>query len=231
MTAFQLDMKVEGITVPILREAIAAAKVARIHILGRMARCTPPPRGALLPTAPRVGRTRIDPSKAGGVIGAGGKNIRAVCEQTGATDIQIDAEGVVTITAPNQSALDAAMACVVGSVTELVAGTVFRGARVTSVLEFGALVEILPGKVGLCHVSELALQRVENVASVVKEGDLVDVKLLEINAKGQLRLSRRAVLEAASGVPGLAAHRPAAAAPPATPPPPRRESRITRVGA
>lgn len=184
VTAFQMDIKVEGITQAILRDALAAARVGRAHILGRMGACAPPPRGALSAATPRVGRLTIDPAKAGALIGAGGKNVRAICDATGATDIQIT-DGTVSITAPSQAALDAALAAVRGAVTDVVVGTVFRGARVTALLEFGALVEMLPGKVGLCHISELSVQRVETVAAVVKEGDLVDVKLIEVTPKAR----------------------------------------------
>ena len=222
ITAFQMDIKVEGITLDILEQALAAAKVGRVHILERMGAASPPPRGDLSPLAPRVGRTRIDPSKSGMVIGAGGKNIRSICDTTGATDIQIDEAGTVTISAPSQAALDAALALVRGMCIELEVGAIYRSVVVQSLTDFGAFVELAPGKTGLLHVSELALTRVEAVSDVVKPGDLVDVKLLEINARGQLRLSRRAVLEADGGV---------AAAPPAPPTPapaaPRRESRVT----
>ena len=201
ITAFQMDIKCEGITLELLKQALAAAHVGRLHILERMAAASPPPRGSLSTQAPRVGRMRIDPSKSGMVIGAGGKNIRSICDSTGATDIQIDESGAVTITAPSQAALDAALAIVRGTCVELEVGTIYRGVSVVSLTDFGAFVELAPGKTGLLHVSELALSRVEVVSDVVKPGDLVDVKLLEINARGQLRLSRRAVLEADGGVP------------------------------
>ena len=222
ITAFQLDIKVEGITVKLLEQALAAAKIGRTHILQRMSAASPPPRRTLSPQAPRVGRLRIDPSKSGMVIGAGGKNIRSICESTGATDIQIDETGAVTITAPSQEALDAALGIVRGTCVELEVGTIYRDVSVVSLTDFGAFVELAPGKVGLLHVSELALTRVEVVADVVKPGDRVDVKLLEVNARGQLRLSRRAVLEADGAVAP-----PAPPSPPATPPPPRREPRVT----
>jgi polyribonucleotide nucleotidyltransferase len=223
ITAFQMDIKVEGITIAILKQALAAAHVARTHILERMAAASPAPRGNLSPLAPRVGRMRIDPAKSGMVIGAGGKNIRSICESTGATDIQIDETGAVTITAPSQAALDGALAIVRGTCVELEAGSVYRGVPVVSLTDFGAFVELAPGKTGLLHISELALTRVEVVSEVVKPGDLVDVKLLEINARGQLRLSRRAVLELDGGIP---AGPPAPATPP-PPPAPRREPRVT----
>jgi polyribonucleotide nucleotidyltransferase len=219
ITAFQMDIKVEGITLDILKQALTAAQVGRTHILQRMAAASPAPRNSLSAFAPRVGRTRIDPAKAGMVIGSGGKNIRSICDATGATDIQIDEAGVVTITAPSQAALDGALAIVRGTCVELEVGTVYRGVAVLSLTDFGAFVELAPGKTGLLHVSELALTRVEAVSDVVKPGDLVDVKLLEINARGQMRLSRRAVLELDGGI----APSPPA---PATPPPPRREPRV-----
>ena len=198
ITAFQMDIKVEGITLDILTQALAAARKGRMHILDRMAHADPPPRKELASSAPRVGCLRIDPSKSGMVIGAGRKTIRGICETTGCTDIQIDEEGNVTITAPSQSALDAAMAVVRGMTTELTVGEVYRGCKVVTLTDFGAFVEVLPGKSGLLHISELDVKRVAAVTDVVKVGDLVDVKLLEIKNGGQLRLSRRAVLEAAA---------------------------------
>ena len=225
ITAFQMDIKVEGITLEILKQALAAARVGRLHILERMAAASPPPRSMMSPDAPRVGRTRIDPGKAGMVIGPGGKNIRSICESTGATNIQIDDVGNVNITAPSQSALDAALAVVRGMCIELEVGAIYRGSTVTGLTDFGAFVEIAPGKNGLLHISELALTRVDAVSDVLKTGDLVDVKLLEINARGQMRLSRRAVLELDGGI-APAAPAPAAPPSPPTPPPPRREPRV-----
>ena len=224
ITAFQMDIKVEGITIQILKQALAAARVGRLHILERMAAASPPPRAAMSPEAPRVGRVRIDPSKAGTVIGPGGKNIRSICESTGATNIQIDDAGNVSITAPTQAALDAALAIVRGMCIELEVGAIYRGSSVTGVTEFGAFVEIAPGKNGLLHISEMALTRVDAVSDVVKTGDLVDVKLLEINGRGQMRLSRRAVLEHDGEVAPSAA--PQTPSPPPSPPPPRREPRV-----
>jgi len=219
ITAFQLDIKVEGITLAVLEEALAAAKVGRRHILQRMAAASPAPRGSLAPQAPRVGRVTIDPSKAGMVIGSGGKNIKSICETTGATDIQIDESGAVTIAAPSQAALDAALAIVSGMCTELEVGAIYREVPVVSLTDFGAFIEVAPGKTGLLHVSEMALRRVEVVADELKPGDKVDVKILEINGRGQLRLSRKAVMELDGGV-----------AEPLLPPPtplPRREPRVT----
>ena len=224
ITAFQMDIKVEGITIQILKQALTAARVGRLHILERMAAASPPPRATMSPEAPRVGRLRIDPSKAGTVIGPGGKNIRSICDSTGATNIQIDDAGNVSITAPSQTALDAALAIVRGMCIELEVGAVYRGSSVTGVTEFGAFVEIAPGKNGLLHISELALTRVDAVSDVIKTGDLVDVKLLEINGRGQMRLSRRAVLELDGEVAPPAA--PQTPSPPPSPPPPRREPRV-----
>ena len=225
ITAFQMDIKVEGITLQILKQALAAARVGRLHILERMAAASPPPRTVMSPEAPRVGRLRIDPGKAGMVIGPGGKNIRSICETTGATNIQIDDAGTVSITAPTQTALDAALAVVRGMCVELEVGAIYRGSSVTGVTEFGAFVEIAPGKNGLLHISEMALTRVDAVTDVLKTGDVVDVKLLEINGRGQMRLSRRAVLELDGGI-APSPPAPASLPSPPTPPPPRREPRV-----
>jgi polyribonucleotide nucleotidyltransferase len=217
----RMDIKCEGITATILREALEAARVGRIHILGRMSEASPPPRCAMAPHAPRIGRTQIDPSKAGLVIGPGGAGIRRICESTGASEIHITDKGEVTITAPSQAMLDAAMAVVQGTTAELVVGSIYRGVKVTSLTDFGAFVEVMPGKTGLLHISELAITRVTRVSDEVKPGDAVDVQLLEcvqrrtlpaihcgslpipapdpffrLNSRGQMRLSRRAVLEA-----------------------------------
>jgi len=150
-----MDIKVEGITPPILAAALAQAKAGRAHILGEMMRCSPPPRRALSAHAPAVVAGRIDPSRNGAVIGGGGRTIKAICEATGADNIGLDDAGRVEITAPTAAAAQAALEFVMLLAEDPAPGAIFRGRKVASVLAFGAFVELAPGKQGLVHISEL----------------------------------------------------------------------------
>ncbi|AAD19136.1 polyribonucleotide nucleotidyltransferase [Chlamydia pneumoniae] len=193
ITAFQMDIKVEGITPAIMKKALSQAKQGCNDILNIMNEALSAPKADLSQYAPRIETMQIKPTKIASVIGPGGKQIRQIIEETG---VQIDVNdlGVVSISASSASAINKAKEIIEGLVGEVEVGKTYRG-RVTSVVAFGAFVEVLPGKEGLCHISECSRQRIENISDVVKEGDIIDVKLLSINEKGQLKLSHKATLE------------------------------------
>ncbi|EPP34666.1 polyribonucleotide nucleotidyltransferase [Chlamydia ibidis] len=192
ITAFQMDIKVEGITPEIMRAALAQAKYGRQDILQTMYQALSKPKDDLSKYAPRIETMQIKPAKIATVIGPGGKQIRQIIETTG-VQIDINDLGLVSITASSLEAINRAKEIIDGLVGEVEVGKIYKG-RVTSVVPFGAFVEILPGKEGLCHISEFSKQRIENVRDVVKEGDMLDVKLLSVNEKGQFKLSHKAVL-------------------------------------
>ncbi len=191
ITAFQMDIKVEGITIDIMRKALEQAKEGRSHILNRMLEVCPEARG-MAAHAPRIESIRVKTDKIGTVIGPGGKQIRSIIEETG-VEIDINDEGIVNLCAADQPSLDKARKIIEDLVAEVEVGKIYRG-RVTSVRAFGAFVEVLPGKEGLCHVSELDKQRVEDAEQFVKVGDVMTVKVLGVNEKGQVKLSRKATL-------------------------------------
>lgn len=192
ITAFQMDIKVEGITPAIMRKALEQAKDGRIHILQKMLEACPATRSQMSAHAPRIETMKVKQSKIATIIGPGGKQIRAIIEQTG-VQIDIDDSGLISIASPNAEGIEKAKAIINGLTAEVEVGKVYNG-KVVSIVPFGLFVEILPGKEGLCHISEYDNQRIENLKDFVKEGDRIDVKLLEINERGQLKLSRRATL-------------------------------------
>jgi polyribonucleotide nucleotidyltransferase len=193
ITAFQLDIKIEGITHQIMKVALAQAKEGRTHILQKMLAACPKSNEQLSRYAPRIETMQIKPSKIGTVIGPGGKQIRAIIETTG-VQIDINDDGVVSISSTNPEAMQKAKDIVFNLTAELEVGKVYKG-KVVSIVPFGAFVEIF-GKESLCHISELAHHRVQNVSDVVKEGDMIDVKVLEVNDRGQFKLSHKATLPA-----------------------------------
>lgn len=192
ITAFQMDIKVEGITPEIMRAALNQAKEGRTHILNKMLTAVPKHRETMSIYAPRIETLQIKPSKIASVIGPGGKQIRAIIEQTG-VEINIDDTGLISISAVNLDAIEKAKAIINGITADIEIGKVYAG-KVTSVVAFGMFVEILPGKEGLCHISEYDFSRIDNLAIYVKQGDTVTVKVLDINERGQLKLSRKATL-------------------------------------
>ena len=194
LTAFQLDIKVEGITLPVMRTALESARVGLIHILGEMEKADPPPGGEMSKYAPQIETLTVSKKYIGRVIGKGGEQIKSICEQTKIDTIDINDDGVVVLSGGFGCDMASAVAIVESLTVEAEVGKTYRGARVTKVLDFGAFVEVLPGIEGLCHVSELDVTRVNNPKDVVNEGDRIDVKLLETNERGQLKLSRREVL-------------------------------------
>ena len=193
ITAFQMDIKVEGITHQVMEQALAQAKQGRSHILNLMMQVMSSPKGAISKYAPRIETMQINTSKIATVIGPGGKQIRQIIERSGA-QVDINDNGIISIAASTQESINKAKELIEGLTGEVEVGKIYNG-RVTSITTFGAFVEVLPGKEGLCHISELSKQKVENTADVVKEGDMLAVKLLSINEKGQLKLSHKATLE------------------------------------
>ena len=193
VTSIQMDIKVRGLSLDIVRQALAQARVGRLHILGEMAKTLATPRTTLSRFAPRILTIRIRPDKIGDIIGPKGKIIRGIQEQTGA-EINVEDDGTVTISAVDGPAGERARDMIAAIVQEPEIGKVYEGV-VKSTTAFGAFVEILPGTEGLLHISELAHTRVEKTEDVVKKGDVVKVKLLEVDGRGKMRLSRKALLD------------------------------------
>ncbi|MEI8366211.1 MAG: polyribonucleotide nucleotidyltransferase [Parachlamydiaceae bacterium] len=192
ITAFQMDIKVEGITIEIMKAALAQAKDGRIHILNKMLETCPRFREQMSTYAPRIETLMIKPSKIATVIGPGGKQIRAIIEATG-VQIDIDDSGLVSIASSDLEGLEKAKAIIFGLTADVEIGRIYTG-KITSIMPFGAFVEILPGKEGLCHISEFDKMRIENLNDHAKPGDVVNVKVLDINERGQLKLSRKATI-------------------------------------
>jgi polyribonucleotide nucleotidyltransferase len=193
ITSIQMDIKIEGLTLEIMREALQKAHRARMHILGLMEQALPEPRAELSPFAPRIITVKINPSKIGEVIGPKGKTIRGIQDATGAT-INIDDDGTVTIASVSGEGGERARKMIMGLTEEPEVGRIYDG-TVKSTTAFGAFVEITPGTEGLVHISELQEGRVDKTEDVVKKGDQIPVKLLHIDEKGRLRLSRKAALK------------------------------------
>lgn len=194
ITAFQMDIKVEGITHKIMQEALAQAKEGRKHILHKMLEVCPESKKEMSVYAPRIETMQIKPSKIGIVIGPGGKQIRSIIEETG-VQIDINDEGLVSIAAVDPDGMKKAKDIIHGLTAEVEIGKIYNG-RITSIVPFGFFVELLPGKEGLCHISEISNKRIQNIHDTpFHEGDAIDVKVLDINDRGQVKLSHRAVLE------------------------------------
>lgn len=192
ITAFQMDIKVEGITLDIMRTALAQAKEGRIHILNKMLEVCPNYRLQMSNYAPRIETMQVKPSKIATIIGPGGKQIRAIIEATG-VEIDIDDNGIVSIAASSLEGIEKAKAIIFGLTADVEIGKIYTG-KITSIVPFGAFVEILPGKEGLCHISEFDKIRIENLNDFAKQGDVISVKVLDINERGQLKLSRKVTL-------------------------------------
>jgi polyribonucleotide nucleotidyltransferase len=188
-----MDIKIQGLGLDIVRAALAQARRGRLHILEEMAKALAGPRPALSRYAPRIITIKIRPDKIGDIIGPKGKIIRGIQEETGA-EINVEDDGTVTISAVDGLAGERARDLIAAIVQEPEVGKIYEGV-VKSTTAFGAFVEILPGTEGLLHISELAHNRVEKTEDVVKKGDTVKVKLLEIDSRGKMRLSRKALLD------------------------------------
>lgn len=191
ITAFQLDIKVEGINKQIMQSALAQAKQGRLHILSKMLEVCPKSKEHLSTYAPRIETIYIKPSKIGTVIGPGGKQIRAITEETG-VQIDIDDSGRLSIASTDSAGMERAKEIIHNLTADIEIDKVYTG-RVVSIVDFGCFVEIY-GKEGLCHISELSHSRVQNVRDVVKEGQMLEVKVLDINQRGQIKLSHKALL-------------------------------------
>ncbi len=197
ITALQMDNKLGGIPFSVLSDALEQAREGRLHILAKMAEGIAKPRAELSPWAPRILRLTIDPDKIRDVIGPGGKMIRKITSETGAA-IDVEDDGTVKISSVDPVAGETALKMIEGIVAEAELGAVYTG-RVRRIETFGAFVEILPGKDGLVHISELDRGRVEKVEDVVREGDTLTVKVIDIDGDGKVRLSRKAVLMEQAG--------------------------------
>lgn len=189
ITALQMDMKVHGLPIDILRQALLQGKEGRAHILAHMLETIAEPRKALSPYAPRIEKLMIKPEKIREVIGKGGEVINKIIAETGA-EIDIQDSGLVTVAAVDGKSIEAAIAMIQAIVAEPEIGTIYDG-TVVKIMEFGAFVNIMPGRDGLVHISQLADQRVEKVTDVVNEGDKVKVKLTAIDEQGRLNLSMK----------------------------------------
>ena len=192
VTGIQMDLKIDGISEDIIRETLDQALSARKELLRTMLSTIRRPRQHVSDFAPRLVQTSINPEKIGLLIGPGGKTIRAIQEETGA-QIDIAEDGTVTISAENGTAADAALARIEALAEEIQVGRIYKG-KVTSIKDFGAFVEIAPGKDGLCHISELSDGFVKNVNDVCSVGDVMDVKVIAVDDQNRVKLSRKVVL-------------------------------------
>jgi polyribonucleotide nucleotidyltransferase len=195
ISALQMDIKIDGITEEIMKVALAQAKQGRLHILGEMNKVLSTSRTEMSEFAPRLMTMKIHPDKIREVIGKGGTTIRAITEETGAT-IDISDDGTIIIASVNREAAEAAKARIEQIVSDVEPGRIYEG-KVAKLMDFGAFVTILPGKDGLVHVSQISNERVEKVSDKLKEGDIVKVKVLEVDKQGRIRLSMKAVTEEA----------------------------------
>ena len=198
ITALQMDIKIQGITKEIMQVALAQAKEARLHILSKMVESVSGAKVEVSQFAPRLYTMKINPEKIRDVIGKGGATIRALTEETGCT-IDIGEDGTITIASTDADKAEHAKKRIAEITAEAEIGKVYEGA-VTKILDFGALVNILPGKDGLLHISQIAHQRVERVEDFLKEGQMVQVKVLETDEKGRIKLSMKALLERPEGM-------------------------------
>jgi len=190
VTALQMDIKIEGITKEIMDVALQQARAGRMHILEKMNQVLAQPRAEMSEYAPRITTIKIHPDKIRDVIGKGGVTIRAITEETGTT-IDIDDDGIIKIYSVDKAASDDAKKRIEALTADIEVGKIYEG-RVQKLMDFGAFVNILPGKDGLVHISQISDERVENVSDKLSEGDLVKVKVLEIDRQGRVRLSMKA---------------------------------------
>ncbi len=199
ITALQMDIKIEGITAQIMETALEQAQQARLHILGQMNAVLPESRTVTSKNAPSMVTLKVDSDKIRDIIGKGGATIRSITEQSGAT-VDIDDDGTVRIFGQDQDSRDAAVALVEEITAEAEVGAVYTG-TVARIVDFGAFVNILPGKDGLVHISQIANERVESVSDHLKEGEEVRVKVLDVDQRGRIKLSIKELLEDEAGEP------------------------------
>lgn len=199
ITALQMDIKIQGITKEIMQVALAQAKEARMHILGKMQEAMSAANTEVSSFAPKLYTMKINPEKIRDVIGKGGAVIRALTEETG-TQINIEEDGTITIASTDSAKADEAKRRIEEITAEVEIGKVYEG-PITKILDFGALVNLLPGKDGLLHISQIAHERVEKVTDYLSEGQVVKVKVLETDEKGRVKLSMKALLDRPAGMP------------------------------
>lgn len=198
VTAIQMDIKIKGLSRDILSQALKQAHEGRMHIMGKMLEVLPAPRQSLSPYAPRIITIHIDPDKIRDVIGPGGKMIKQITEETGAK-IDIDDSGLVYIASLDGASGAKAQEWIEKLTEDVEVGKTYMG-KVTRLMTFGAFVEVLPGKEGLVHISQLSTERVEKVEDVVNIGDEIMVKCVEIDSQGRINLSRKALLDGSDGI-------------------------------
>ena len=196
ITALQMDIKIDGITETIMDAALEQAREARLHVLNEMSKVLAEPREEISEFAPRIITMKISPSKIRDVIGKGGATIRALSEETGAT-IDVSDDGIINIASIDKSGGEAAKERIKEITSDVEVGKIYEGA-VVKLMDFGAFVNVLPGRDGLVHISQISKRRVNQVSDVLKEGDVVKVKVLEIDKQGRIRLSMKAIEHAAA---------------------------------
>nr|XP_028948397.1 polyribonucleotide nucleotidyltransferase 1, chloroplastic-like isoform X4 [Malus domestica] len=211
VTAFQMDIKVSGITLPVMREALLQAKDGRKHIIGKnassrthsqtcpntsteMLKCSSPPSRSLSKYAPLIHIMKVNPEKVSLIIGSGGKKVKSIIEESGVDAIDTQEDGIVRITGRDLSSIEKTKAIITNLTMVPSVGDIFRNCEIKSIVPYGVFVEIAPGREGLCHISELSSEWLAKAEDAVKVGQHIDVKLIEVNEKGQLRLSRKALL-------------------------------------
>jgi polyribonucleotide nucleotidyltransferase len=199
ITSIQMDIKIQGLDLNIMKEALAQAKEGRLHILGEMDKALPSPRTEMSQWAPRIVTVMISPEKIGDLIGPKGKTIRGIQDETGA-ELSVDDSGMVTIAAVGGESMERARQMVMALTAEPVVGETYEG-MVKTTTPFGAFVEIMPGTEGLVHISEMRHERTEKTEDVVKKGDRVKVKLIDRDERGRLRLSMKALVPRPEGMP------------------------------
>jgi polyribonucleotide nucleotidyltransferase len=210
ITATQMDIKVEGLTYDIMRKALEQARTGRLHILDKLVEAIPEPRPDYKPHVPRIVQITVPKEMIGAIIGPGGKIIQDIQAKTGTVIVieEIDSVGVVDISSADKASIEAALDRIRAIIEVPEVGKTYKG-TVKGIQTFGAFIEIIPGKQGLLHISEISWERVKSVEEVLKEGDTVEVKLLEIDEKkGNLRLSRKALLPRPEGMPDEPEQRP-----------------------
>jgi polyribonucleotide nucleotidyltransferase len=195
IVACQMDLKINGLSYEVLTKALLQAKEGRLHILGEMKKTIAQPNADLKPHAPRIVSLSIDKEFIGAVIGPGGKIIQEMQRETGASISieEVGNKGIVEIFADNKAAIDAAVARINAIAAKPEIGAIYQG-KVKSIMPFGAFVEIMPGKDGLLHISEISWERLETMDGVLKEGDKIEVKLLDVDKQGKMKLSRKVLL-------------------------------------
>lgn len=196
ITAFQMDLKLPiGIKIPILKQALVQARKGICHILAEMTKCYPPPSSKLSKYAPLIDVLKVNPGKLNLIIGSSGRIVKGIIEDTGVDSIDIQQNGLIKIISKDLESLQQAKSKINGLIMVPTVGDIYRNCEVKSIVAFGAFVEIAPGREGLLHISELSTKYVARAEDIIKVGDRLDVKLIEINERGQLRLSRRALLQ------------------------------------